>query len=232
MPEVIAVGPLRLDSVLLAALIAGAAGFIAIKLKLTGTERSELWGQLYVNAAIITLLSWKLLFLLREPSMLWERPSSLVIVRGSGFDAMNGFAASIVYIAYVRYRRRIPSLVMLDTWPFALIPACLAWTLLTDLRYGIGYVVLYALVYAAMLRVDAEAGSGRLASIALLGSGLGGLLVSLFAPYAPGVVPELTLGLTRLQWLFVGCGLVGALLPLSEPARDKDEHKEKESRTY
>lgn len=228
MPDVIALGPLRLDAILLAALIAGAAGFIAIKLKVAGTERADLWEKLYVNAAIIILLCWKLLFLLREPSMLWERPSSLVLVRGSGFDAIVGFAMAIFYIAYVRYRRQIPGLVMLDMWPFAVIPAGLVWTLLTNTLYGLPYTVLYVLVYAMMLRVDAVPGSGRIASMAWLGSGIGGLLVSLFAPYAPGVVPELTFGLTRLQLLFVGCGLVGALLPLPAPAWDK----EKESRTY
>ncbi|WP_116191107.1 hypothetical protein [Paenibacillus taihuensis] len=236
MPEVIALGPLRLDAVLLAALIAGAAGFLAFKIRLrrlAGSEQSEqskqskqaeLWERLYVNTAIITLLCWKLLFLLRAPSMLWERPSSLVIVRGSGFDALIGLAAAIIYVAYVRYRTRIAGLLMLDMWPFAILPACLVWTLLTNVPYGLGYTVLYAILYVVLLRVDAEAGSGRFASIALLGSGIGGLLVSLFAPYPPGVVPSLTFGLTSLQWLFIGAGLVGSLLPVKD--------KETESRAY
>lgn len=228
LPEVIAFGPLRLDAGLLAALIAGAAGFLALKMRLrghaAGSEQAELWGRLYVNAAIITLLCWKLLFLLREPSMLWERPSSIVIVRGSGFDAMIGLVAAAAYIAYVRSRMRIPGLVTLDVWPFAIIPACLVWTLLKSPLYGLGYAALYALLYVILLRVDAEAGSGRFAYIALLGSGIGGLLVSLFAPYPPGAVPDLTFGLTSLQWLFVVVGLLAALLPLRD--------KETETRTY
>ncbi|WP_308638325.1 hypothetical protein [Paenibacillus silvisoli] len=213
MSEPIAVGPLRLDAMLLAALVSAAVGLAMLKLWLSRSPLKEerYWLDLALNAMIWTLIGWKLTFLVREPEVLWERPSALIIMRGSGSDTLVGILLAIGYLAYASRKRGIPFVKLLDVWPFALLPAFFAWTLLTDRWYGIPYALLLAAVYGILFRTGAagRAGSGEAASLALFGAGIGGLAVSLFAPYPAGELPGLTFGLTTLQWLFILLSLVG-----------------------
>ncbi|RAP75223.1 hypothetical protein [Paenibacillus montanisoli] len=217
MTEPIAIGPLRLDAMMLAAIGSAAAGLAILKLWLARSPFKEerYWFELAVNAMIWILIGWKLAFLLREPEVLWERPSALIIVRGSGSDTAVGMLLAIVYLGYATRKRRIKALKLLDVLPFALLPACIVWTLITDRWYGIPYAILLAAVYGVLFRTGAagRAGSGETASLALLGTGIGGLVVSLFAPYPPGELPMLTFGLTTLQWLFILMSLLGIGLP-------------------
>ncbi|SDX90101.1 hypothetical protein [Paenibacillus sp. CF384] len=217
MSETIELGPLRLDAMLLAGLLSAAVGLAMFKIWLS---RSSLqgetnWMDIALNAVICTIIGWKLAFLVRDPELLWERPSALLLVRGSATDTAFGFLLACAYVAYAGRKRNIPLKKLLDVWPYAIIPGCIVWTLLTDFPYAIPYALLLACVYGILFRTGASSriGSGETASLSLLGTGIGGLFVSLFAAYPPGTLPALTFGLTMLQWLFIALSFIGILMP-------------------
>ncbi|BBH21896.1 hypothetical protein Back11_32410 [Paenibacillus baekrokdamisoli] len=216
MPELLTLGTLRLDGILLTAILSAAVGFIALSiwLKHVGDERKAWWVSLWPNGCLLTLLCWKLAFLFNEPSMLWERPSSLILMRGSAEDAALGIMVALIYMIIAVRKRGITVLSLLDILPFAVLPCCIGFGLLWQNPYLLPYAGLFAALYVVLLRSPGtrEAGSGRSAQITLLGAGLGGLLISLFAPYSPGMLPELTVGLTTGQWSFVGLSVLGTLL--------------------
>ncbi|SFT04142.1 hypothetical protein [Paenibacillus sp. BC26] len=216
MSEAIEIGPLRLDAMLLAGLLSAAVGLALFKLWIarSSLQGETNWLDIGLNAVICTIIGWKLAFLIRDPEILWERPSALLLVRGSGVDTAFGFVLACAYIGYAGRKRKIPLNKQLDVWPYAIVPGCFVWTLVTDIPYGIPYALLIACVYGVLFRTGASSriGSGESASISLLGTGIGGLFVSLFAAYPPGTLPALTYGLTTLQWLFIALSFIGIFM--------------------
>ncbi|GGD47118.1 hypothetical protein [Paenibacillus nasutitermitis] len=214
MPELVSIGGARLDGVLLTYILSAAAGFGAlwIWLKKRPDVQDRFSLDLLINAALIALLVWKLAFIVRDPQAVWHSPASLILVRGSSTDALFGLFAAIIYLLIALRLRKLPWRRLMDVAPFAVLPGCVLWNGLSDFPYRLIYAILLLVVYGYMLRVAAVSGSGESARTAMLGAGIGGLAVSLFAPYPPGTFPELTGGLSALQWCFVLMGAAGALL--------------------
>lgn len=215
MPELISVGSLRLDGGLLAAFLSVIAGLTALGIWINRSKstRGGPWLDLMINASVITVVGWKLAFLLHDPAMLWERPSSILIVRGSFSDLLIGIIAASLYLVWALRRKRLSWLKFFDVLPFAILPGFIAWNAITAFPYRMVYMVLFVVLYIVLLRSQEAGvpGTGDAMRMFLIGIGFGGLTVSLFAVYPQGTWPELILGLTMLQWCFIGLAVLGAL---------------------
>lgn len=215
MPELVSVGSLRLDGGLLAAFLSVIAGLTAlgIWIKRSRETREGPWLDLLTNGSIIAIAGWKLGFLLHDPSMLWERPGSILIVRGSFSDLLVGIIAAALYLAWALRRKRLSLLKFFDALPYAILPGLIVWNAITAFPYRIVYMLLFTVLYIVLLRSQ-EAGSpgtGDAMRMFLTGIGFGGLTVSLFANYPQGTWPDMMLGLTLLQWCLIGLAVLGAL---------------------
>ncbi|MBW7476836.1 hypothetical protein K0T92_19145 [Paenibacillus oenotherae] len=215
MPELISIGTFRLDGGLLAAFLSVIAGLTALGLwtKRSPDTRNGPWLDLLTNAAVITVIGWKIGFLLHDPALLWERPSSLIIVRGSLSDLLLGLLAAALYMTWTVKRKRISWLRLLDVIPYAALPGFIVWNAITAFPYRIVYMILVIFIYAALLRSQEAGtpGTGDAIRLVLLGAGFGGLVSSLFAAYPQGTWPQMTLGLTLLQWCLIGLAVIGSL---------------------
>ncbi|MFC5651885.1 hypothetical protein ACFPYJ_22735 [Paenibacillus solisilvae] len=218
MPEMLPVGSLRLDGALLTAILSVAAGLCALRVWFwriaLESELRLFWMAALTNMCLISLIGWKLAFLIDDPSLLWNRPSSLILLRGSASDAAALLLAAVIYLLILIRRRRIPMVQLLDILPYAVLPGCFVWELLWQTPYLLPYASLVIVIYIVLIRTPEAAvpGSGKSSQLCALGLGYGGLLVSLFTVYPPSAVPLLILGLTRLQWIFIALAGLGALL--------------------
>ncbi|XEC93925.1 hypothetical protein AB6A23_21650 [Paenibacillus tarimensis] len=227
MPEIVTLGSFSLDGILLTAVISAALGLTGLFFwtRLDRQLQDGPWIDLMLNAIIIIGLVWKLGFLFRDPSLLWERPSSLLIVRGSVWDAVAGMLVSAVYLVIATRTRGLKPLHLAAVIPIALLPAMMAWNMLTSLPNRIPYAVLFLLLYLALLKLRKNGGTLlEILHIYLLGTGFGGLAVSLFVAWPPGEPVRLIFGLTAVQWLFVAHTVSGAFI--RAPAAGLPDSKE------
>ncbi|MBW7455499.1 hypothetical protein ACFOLF_25815 [Paenibacillus sepulcri] len=216
MPELVSIGSARLDGLLLTFILSAAAGLGALWLwqRRSPDSPDRVLQDLLFNAVVIALLGWKLAFIIRDPESVWNSPQSLLLVRGSDTDALIGLFLALLYLLLAVRVRKLSWLRLLDTAAMAVLPGSAVWNGLTDFPYRIIYALLFLIVYIYLLRsVQAsEPVSGEYGRAGLLGAGIGGLVVSLFAPYPPGDFPDLTAGLSALQWCFILLAAGGALL--------------------
>ncbi|MFD0716579.1 hypothetical protein [Paenibacillus sp. GCM10027626] len=230
MPEIVSVGPLRLDGSLLAVLISIVAGLLALAIwiKMRPEKRTGPWVDVFMTAAVIALLGWKLGIVLSDPAIVWQRPAALLIMRGGMMELLIGLAAAAIYLMAGQLRGRIRLWELLAALPFALLPGLVVWSVLHDFPYYIVYAFVWAAVYIWLLWTSAaDAVSGReLGRSGLLGLGIGGLAASLFAPITPGGWLQLTLGLTALQWGLIIISAAGALIrPEADAAATSSGYK-------
>ncbi|UVI28844.1 hypothetical protein [Paenibacillus spongiae] len=226
MPDIVSIGPFRADGTLLTVLISLAVGMaaLAIWIRLDPASRQGPWIDILMTASIITLLGWKLGFLLRDPSLLWTRPSAILIMRGNAADVIIGLAGAVIYLIAMHLRKRMSWKGFLNMLPFALLPGWITWSALNEFPYQLIYAIVYAAVFVWLIMQKASEvpDDGSTISSALLGIGIGGLIASLFAPYPPGYVPGLTLGLTVSQWLLIGTGILGAVIPYAYSGKKRE----------
>ncbi|GGG24312.1 hypothetical protein [Paenibacillus abyssi] len=232
MPEMVTLGPLTLDGLLLSVLISAAAGLLALTawMRTKHQLREGPWVDLLFNVIVITGVCWKLGFLIGDPSLLWERPLSLLMVRGSELDALIGLTLSVIYLAFALRKRKLPLQAFLGVLPFALLPSLFIWNLLSAFPYQVPYALLNAILYLYLVRSSNEEGSAAVLRLYLLGMGFGGLVVSLFAVYPPGELIRTTLGLTGMQWIFIAHGIIGVFTTTkhtqSEPMKQAEQADE------
>lgn len=227
MPEIVSIGPFRADGTLLTAIISLVVGLTALSLWIRQKPevRQGPWIDLLITASVITLLGWKVGFLLRDPSLLWTRPSALLIMRGNMGDLILGLAAAVIYLMVMHWRKHIAWTEFLNILPFALLPGWVTWNALSGFPYRLIYAVVFAVVYVWILRQQSSnlPEKGGAMSSALLGIAIGGLAASLFASYPPGYVPVLTGGLTSAQWLLIGTGILGTVIPQIQGRHQENE---------
>ncbi|RXZ80564.1 hypothetical protein EBB07_18630 [Paenibacillaceae bacterium] len=207
MPEIVSLGPLNADGLLLTVLIAAVAGMGALSLWIRTQPllKGVPWLDMFGTALFIWGICWKLGFLVWNPALLWERPLSLLVVRSGFWETLAGGAAACIYLLIAARRRQIKLNQLLGVLPYALVPALIVWCSLTSFPYYLPYALIAAGFYIYMIK-DARgsaSGGGPDLTTYLLGFGFGGLLASLFAASPPGAVLHLTAGLTGLQWLFI-----------------------------
>lgn len=149
LPEVIEIGGLALNGMMLTALISAFAGYGALwlwKVRARGS-RSGPWGDLAVGAAAIAIFVWKFGVLFRDPSILLEQPRLLFVVIGSGAEAYAGVTAAGLFWIWQARRMGVGMLRALDALAVSAAGGLLAWNLLSAPEYRWGY----ALVCAALL---------------------------------------------------------------------------------
>ncbi|MCQ6559543.1 hypothetical protein [Paenibacillus mendelii] len=228
MPEIVSIGPFRADGTLLTAILSLVVGLAALSLWIRQKPevRQGPWIDLLITASVITLIGWKVGFLLRDPSLLWTRPSAILIMRGNTGDVILGLTAAVIYLLVIHWRKRIAWMEFLNILPFALLPGWITWNALSEFPYRLIYAIVFAVVYVWIIRQQTSnvPEQGDAISSALLGIAIGGLAASLFAPYPPGYLPDLTWGLTSAQWLLIGLGVLGAVIP-----RIQGRHQENET---
>jgi len=221
LPEVIEIGGLALNGMLLTALIAALAGYGALRLwtARARASRSGPWGDLTAGAAVIAIIIWKFGVLFREPSLLWEQPRLLLVIIGSGTEAAAGLAAAGVYWIWQARRKGVGFLPALDAMAVTAAGGLLVWNLLSAFEYRWGYAAVCAALLAILIGRPAPAAGqaagetpGSAAVLAGYVLGAGCLTVSLFAVPPPWVRPPMLAGLTSTQLLFSAAGLAAAVL--------------------
>ena|GEM_PF-627161 len=165
MPEVIEIGGLALNGMLLTALIAALAGYGSLRLWTARerTSRSGPWGDLTAVAALIAIAIWKFGVLFREPSLLWEQPLLLLVIVGSGAEAFAGLAAAALFWIWQSRRKGIGLLLALDALTVSAAGGLLIWNLLSAIEYRWGYAVVCAILLAVLI--------GRQAPVAVRAAG-------------------------------------------------------------
>jgi len=223
MPDIVSIGPLRVDGSLLAVMLSVAAGLLALSLwiRRSSEARNGPWVDVLLTMTLIAIIGWKLGFIVSDPAIVWERPSALLIMRGGTTELLIGLGAGLIYLLQLLLRKKLSLLRFMAVLPFALLPGMIVWSILSEFPYGWPYALVWILVYIWLWRWSAggDSDSSEYAfSLSLRGIGLGGLAASLFASYPPGYLPELTLGLTNGQWLWILIAVVGVLWPSRKSA--------------
>jgi len=153
LPDVIEIGGLALNGMLLTALIAALAGYGALRLWSARASggRSGPWGDLTTGAAAIAIAIWKFGVLLREPSLLWEQPGLLLVLVGSGLEAALGLAAAAIFWIWLAHRNGVAFLLALDALAVSAAGGLLAWNLLSAVEYRWGYAAVCAALLALLI---------------------------------------------------------------------------------
>ena len=153
MPDVIEIGGLALNGMLLTALIAAFAGYGGLRLWTARARsgRSGPWGDMMVGTAAVAIVIWKFGVLFREPSILWEEPRLLLVIRGSGGEAAAGLAAAGLIWFWLARRNGIGFLPALDALAVAASGGLFAWNLLSAFEYRWGYAAVCAALLALLI---------------------------------------------------------------------------------
>lgn len=230
LPDVIEIGGLALNGMLLTSLIAAFAGYGALWLWTARAResRSGPWGDLTAGAAMIAIVIWKFGVLFREPSLLWEQPRLLLVIVGSSAEAVAGLAAAGLYWIWRARRIGVGLLPALDALAVSAAGGLLVWNALSAFEYRWGYAAVCAVLLALLIgrrepeEAASEAGKAAGASVGSAGGdaavlagyvlGAGCLAVSLFTVPPPWVRPFELAGLTGTQLLFIAVGLATAAL--------------------
>lgn len=177
MPEVIEIGGLALNGMLLTALIAAFAGYGSLWLWTVRAResRSGPWGDLTAGAALLAVVIWKFGVLFREPSLLWEQPLLLLVIVGSGAEAFAGLAAAGLYWIWQARRRGVGLLRALDALAVSAAGGLLAWNLLSAIEYRWGYAAVCAALLALLIgrRAPATAPDAGSAAETMAGTAAG-----------------------------------------------------------
>ncbi|MDF2671453.1 MAG: hypothetical protein K0R67_3759 [Paenibacillus sp.] len=240
MNEIVQIGPLVLNKGLLVIIISVVCGWGAIRwsLRYFGEQAASLL-ELWMNAALIVLLFYKLGYLLTTPSLLWERPMTLLLMNGASREVGMGIVAAAIYLTYRLKRGGYDVRLLLDMFAWGGTASLAAYSAMlwrygrpTELVWGIqdgfaltsyhplnAYMLLlmFGIGYRLWRKVRAgEAGHGTVFQVAAVGAGIGGLVFSLLDE--PG--DSLFLFLSMQQLLFLGLALVGVIFPAITHNRD------------
>jgi hypothetical protein len=153
LPDVIEIGGLALNGMVLTALISALAGYGALWLwtKRARGGRSGPWGDLAAGAAVIAIAIWKFGVLFRDPAILSEQPLLLLLIVGSGAEAHAGLAAAGLYWIWQARRKGIGLFRTLDALAVSAAGGLLAWNLLSAFEYRWGYAAVCAALLALLI---------------------------------------------------------------------------------
>ncbi|TCZ77717.1 hypothetical protein E0485_09555 [Paenibacillus albiflavus] len=176
--EIIQLGPLMIKSSLLVMLLAAAAGYIHLYLKIrkTSFDKSPI-SDLILNGMMIVFACWKLGPLIYEPSMLWTDPIKLLMVSGTADIAVLGIIIAIAYWSARLRKLGISWFVMLDAWSYILTAAMFIYGISLQ-QYGIVAVSILGIIVLWTRKL--EIGEGYAARQTFILLGIGGMLASLW----------------------------------------------------
>ncbi len=241
MNEIVEIGPFVLNKGLLVIIISLVCGWGVIRLcwRYFGDQAAPLL-ELLMNAALLVLVFWKLGHLLTTPSLLWERPMTLLLMSGSSREIGIGLIAAAGFITYRLKKGRLEYRLFLDMLAFGSTIALLVSSMLlwrygrpTDLPWGIqdGFgesfyhplnvymlVLTLGLGYRLWKKVSAdEAGRGIIFRETAITVGAGGLVISLVDRTSDSLI----FLLSSTQLLFLGLAIIGIIFPVHTHNRNK-----------
>jgi len=214
--EIIQLGPLMIKGSLLVMLLAAAAGYIHLYLKIRKTNfyQSPIT-DLILNGMIIVFACWKLGPLIYEPSMLWTDPIKLLMVPGTADIAVLGVIMAVAYWSVRLRKLEISWFVMLDAWSYILTAAMLTYGI-TLQQYGTVVVSILGIIVLWTRKL--EIGEGYAARQTFILLGVGGMLVSLWTTQ-----PVWLFQLSANQMMAFLLTLIGiAMSPKSSPEGIED----------
>lgn len=235
MNDILQLGPFVLNKsllVLIASLVCG-WGAIRLRLRVFGEAAAPAL-ELMLNAALIVLLFWKFGHALFAPSLIWQRPMSLLLMSGAAREVGIGLLAATAFIMYRTRKMRLPIRLLLDLLAYGATAALAAYSLLrwrygsiTDLPWGIsdgyGYeqfhpLNIYMFIVSGLVGFRlwrkaevGEAASGRIFQEAAILLGIGGMLVS----FCDNPGEPVLLYLTAQQLLWLGLAAIGVIFPVN-----------------
>lgn len=234
MPDMISLGPLSLDGHLLVYVLAIVAGYWAMKLRLRSERHKEFADEarsildIALTAVIVIALFWKFGTLLFKPSIIWERPMHILLIRGTLLHTALGFAVALLYVVFRLRRLGVRFMLFADSVPYGVLTGLIVHSLLirqygrpTSQPWGMSMndpgllyhplnvyvlilcVLLFILLWMRPLRL----GEGAVVSSFLIYCGLGLWAISML---------EYSAGLTlfnEMQRVYVGMVVLGLLIP-------------------
>lgn len=209
MPDIISVGSFMIQGRLLAVIVAAISGWVAVKLACRSLDSSEkVISDLLVNCALIVIVVWKFGFIWESPALIWENPKMLLFMTGSTTELLIGCLLALLYVVAASVRRGIRLLLLGDVLSFGILAGVAVHGLLHAANPDALCRAAVAVIVAAwLLFKKARLGSGKMAQDALLFAGAGWMLSTLLFPQQQDAYL-----LSQLQWIYLGCVLIGALL--------------------
>jgi hypothetical protein len=209
--------------------IAAAVGYILMKrlFKRTDYAQAPLFDKVG-NALIIWFFLWKFSGLLYDPSLLWNNPSALLVMRGNDLGLWIGGIAAFLYIYRALLKLRVPVLLFADLLSLGLSVAIPVYSLLsweyglpTSLPWGVSIenpdykyhpVNVYLLMITAPIaarqwRMARQLGEGTLTTRFLIFYGMALMAVTFFQPKNEWIA-----GLSGEQLLFLIMSVIGVVL--------------------
>ncbi len=202
MNETANIGPFLIQWGLLAWIVAGAAGYAAMRLMLRGERFAGRIAEMMLNAVLFLLIAWKFGGIVQEPQLLWRDPLEVLLAGGSQTGLLFGILIVVIYLAMMIRHFHLPVLLVLDMLPFGVFPALAVKSLFywqyglqTALPWGITLqasglryhpINVYVLVLSSALFIwfvykhKNRLGKGRSAEDFFLYTGIGFLLISFF----------------------------------------------------
>lgn len=235
MPDIISLGRLTLDGHLLVYVLAIVAGYWGMKLRLRFDRHSEVTDEearsvldVAVTAVIVTALFWKFGSLLFKPSIIWEKPMHILLMRGTLLHTSLGVAVAIIYVVYKLRRRHVRFMLFADSMPYGVLTGLAVYSLLirdygrpTSLPWGISMndpsllyhpLHLYVMLLAVLLLIfmwirPLRIGEGKALRYFLTFLGLGLWAISML-DYGAGEAL-----FSEMQRVYVGMVVLGLLFP-------------------
>lgn len=232
MPQMISLGPISLDGHLLVYALAIIAGYWAMKLRFIYERDDEVTVEMQsimdvtLTAVNIVALFWKFGTVLFKPSLLWENPMRILLMRGTMLHTSLGIAVALIYAMFKLKRLNVRFMRFADGVSYGVLTGFIVHALLikqygrpTSLPWGISlndpslqyhpihvYVLLLCLgVYVFLWTRRFQLGKGKVMQYFLTYVGLGLWAISML-DFGAGVV--LFNGMQRVYAAMVVLGYV------------------------
>jgi prolipoprotein diacylglyceryltransferase len=202
MPEVLNIGPFLVKWEWLVIAIAIFIGYKVMLFKLRQEVNSaNKIGDIYFNAVLIVVMSWKFTPALLNPSILFDNWLNLLYVTGTTKHILIGIGGAIIFLIFQSTKYKISIWVIIDAFPFGFLPLMiifhafvLEYGLQTDIIWGISAesqdfnyhpvnfykLILSLLLFVWIWRSKFKVGTGLSFSYFVVLYGLMSIIVSFF----------------------------------------------------
>jgi prolipoprotein diacylglyceryltransferase len=230
-PDTLQIGPIHVQTELLALLIGFVVGIGLIRARLkrsVGAEYGDI-PDILLNCGLIVLLFWKLGVVLTSPLMILQDPLKLLFITGSTTEILLGICAALFFGIWQLRKKSISIYTALDVISIGAVTAAVIYYALvsefgrqTELPWGIGvegtltrfhpvhayFSILLIPLWFRLFRSYHLPGTGQAFKATLLYFGIAGMLVSILDDTDPS-----WLYISYAQIIFILMMVLGWLLP-------------------
>lgn len=214
MNEVLSIGPFVLKWGVLAFIISAAVLWLVMLWVLYRQQEPwRIWSELLLGNIVTIALCYKFGFLWDDPALLWTQPKTLILT--SGGSTGGWILGAILILGYTqRFMRRkqlswavLFNALSIGLSSFAMVLLCLIIGLDKDASLWPYALVAILLTAWLLLFVHSSLRTGNHMAHLLIGSGIGGMIVTISAQDI--MFSTIMFGLSVEQWIFTVMALTG-----------------------